>query len=344
VGLSSDHVGFTVLLAFCRAAAAAMPLRNDNSRLLVTPHSASVPVLSNNGLKLDAALSNHFNGITVAGCRFLFSPRHGLDDMTKSKEVVRGRSKRLVIAFSSLGNGLVRFEFGGSLAKLNRMLHSMDSLDNETISHDDSELIMPRHMFDVLFVADPSQSWYQKDSHGKFSGFQEYEKRLRIAAKPYSRISLVGDSMGGSATLLFSHLATDSILAFSPQVNLSRDGEGYHHVSRDDVTQLVREEFRNRLFLSVEQAMEKGVDIRINRGVEEGDVKHTNDLMNYLSHQDYFGPDLSSQSIPYVWSRANGRVEVREHVDCNHHQVAVHLKEKDQLVEELFFLVHSHCP
>lgn len=343
VGLSSDHAGFTVLLAFCRAAAAAMPLRNENSRLLMTPHSTSMPVLSSNGLKLDAALSNHFNGITVAGCRFLFSPRHGLDDMAKSTEIVRGRSKRLVIAFSSLGNGLVRFEFGGSLAKLNRMLNSMDFRDNETISRVDSEQITSPHSFDVLFVADPSQSWYQKDSYGKFSGFQEYENRLRVAAKPYSRISLVGDSMGGSATLLFSHLATDSVLAFSPQVNLNRDGEGYHHVSRDDMTQLVREEFRNRLFLSVEQAMENGVDIRINRGVEEGDVNHTNDLMNYLSYKGYLGTDIANQSILNVLSKKRGRVEVKQHVDCNHHQVAVHLKEKDQLVEELLFLVRSYC-
>ncbi|KAL3805852.1 hypothetical protein HJC23_007813 [Cyclotella cryptica] len=342
VGLSMDHVGFTVLLAFCRAAAAAMPLRNENSPTMLARNLASLPVLSKSGLKLDAALSNHFNGMTAPGCRFLFSPRHGLDNMTILGEGVRRRSKRLIIAFSSLGNGLVRFEFGGSLAKLNRMLHDSDFLDNETISHEDSSYVITSpHTFDVLFVADPSQSWYQKDSHGQFYGFEEYDKRLRLAAKPYSRISLVGDSMGGSATLLFSHLATESVLAFSPQVNLNNEVEGYHHVSRDDMTQLVREEFRDRLFLSVEQAMKKGVDIRINRGMEEGDEKHTNELMNYLSSYGYLRSDLTNQSIPNVVSTGKGLVEVREHMDCKHHQVAVHLKEKGQLVEELSFLVGS---
>ena len=190
VGLTSDHTGFTTLLALCRASSAMGYARVRSSK-----HQC-MPVLSQPGARLDAALSNHFNGITVTGCRFLFSRQHGLDSCER-----RTRGKHLVVAFSSLGNGIVRHEFGGSLAKLNNQM-------------DES--------FDVLFVADPAQSWYQKDDGGGFEGFAQYESRIKAASKPYRHVSLIGDSMGGSGALLFSHLATESVVAFSPQVDLTR--------------------------------------------------------------------------------------------------------------------------
>ena len=101
-------------------------------------------------------------------------------------------------------------------------------------------------VFDVLFVADPSQSWCQKDDAGHFGGFNQYESRIRAASRPYSRISLVGDSMGGSAALLFSHLATDAIVAFSPQVDLE-GADASSHVVRSDMTPDVRRKFRDTI-------------------------------------------------------------------------------------------------
>ena len=184
VGLTVDHTGFTALLALCRA----------SSAITLTKQHCSLPMLSEPGAKLDAALSNHFNAITVAGRRFFFSHHHGLECGPKT------RGKHLVFAFSSLGNGIVRHEFGGSLAKLNNQ----------------------DEPFDVLFVADPAQSWYQKDDTGCFGGFVQYERRIKAASKPYKCVSLIGDSMGGSGALLFSHLATESVVAFSPQIDLTR--------------------------------------------------------------------------------------------------------------------------
>ena len=296
IGLSVDHAGFTVLLAMCRAATT---VNEENQQF------------TRNGMMLDAAISDHFNGIKAPGCRFLFSSSHGLDSTN-----VRPRSRRLVVAFSSLGNGLVRFEFGGSLGQLNRQLHK-DNSDT----------------FDVLFVADPSQSWYQKDSHGQFAGFQEYEKRIRLSSLPYSQISMVGDSMGGSAALLFSHLATDSVMAFSPQVNLNEDV----HVSRNDMTQSIRDEFQSRLYQSVEQSINDGVMVFIHRGVEECDVRHSDALRWHLFNLD----DMElNQSISSASRTTKGGLRVIEHTSCNHHQIAVHLKEKGQLVRELSSLLH----
>ncbi|KAL7551757.1 hypothetical protein ACHAWF_014946 [Thalassiosira exigua] len=284
VGLTPDHSGITCLLALCRAASSVVSAASENA---TDPEA-----------ELDAALSNHFNGITAPGCRFKFSRRHGIQNPSGM-----GRAKSLVIAFSSLGMGLVRFEWQGSLAKLNNQLHAEGG---------DS--------FDVLFVADPSQSWYQKGSRGgrDFVGFREYEKRIRAASRPYGRVSLVGDSMGGSGALLFSHLATEAVVAFSPQVNLAGDA----HVSRYDMTARIREKYVRRLLSSVDE-VGFGVRVIVHRGVENADIGHTDFLVNRFSQDAPKGP------------RHSGELEVIEHPDCEHHNIAAHLKEKGQLAKVL---------
>ncbi len=74
--------------------------------------------------------------------------------------------------------------------------------------------------FNVLFVANPSQLWYQKDNNSCFGKYTQYESRIHSALQLYFCVSLVGDSMGGSMALLFSHLATNAGMAFSLQVDL----------------------------------------------------------------------------------------------------------------------------
>ena len=281
VGLSCDHTGFTTLLALCRAYAA-----SSSTNISSTSYGSMLPTLSKAGERLDAALSNHFNAITVPGCRFFFSPRHGLGPL-------RSRSKHLIIAFSSLGNGIVRHEFGGSCAKLNNDVNDGG--------------------FDVLFVADPTQSWYQKDDRGGLNGFAQYSHRIKVASKSYKHISLIGDSMGGSGALLFAHLATNAVVAFSPQVDLIGDD----HVSRDDMTPLVRQMFQSRLFESAEEAIGKGVKLFIHRGLERSDTHQTDLLMGRL------GP-LGTENIKVI-----------VHSSCDNHQVAVHMKQRGQLLSAL---------
>jgi hypothetical protein len=74
--------------------------------------------------RLEAAFSDHFNGIIAPGCRFMFLRRHGVTSPLLACKGVdggaRGRSRHLVIAFSLVRNGLVRHKFGGSLALVNR--------------------------------------------------------------------------------------------------------------------------------------------------------------------------------------------------------------------------------
>ncbi|KAL3161282.1 hypothetical protein ABBQ38_009638 [Trebouxia sp. C0009 RCD-2024] len=72
-----------------------------------------------------------------------------------------------------------------------------------------------RH-FDTLYVVDPTRSWY----YGGDDRFDDYFDRLSRVTSRYKRVVMLGDSMGASAALLFSPLAT-AVQAFSPQVDLT---------------------------------------------------------------------------------------------------------------------------
>lgn len=75
----------------------------------------------------------------------------------------------------------------------------------------------PAHQcFDTLYVVDPSRSWY----HGGDERFDDYYDRLQKVTQTYKRVLMLGDSMGATAALLFSPLAT-AVQVFSPQVDLT---------------------------------------------------------------------------------------------------------------------------
>ena len=64
--------------------------------------------------------------------------------------------------------------------------------------------------------------------------------------------------------------------------------------------------------------------ICIHRGIEEGDIRHSDALLRKLN-----------QPISPISRTAQGGLEVVEHTSCSHHQIAVHLKEKGDLVRVL---------
>ena len=53
---------------------------------------------------------------------------------------------------------------------------------------------------------------------GELSSY--YRQELQAAGKDYKQVVMLGDSMGASAALLFSPLAT-SVIAFCPQVYIN---------------------------------------------------------------------------------------------------------------------------
>lgn len=82
-------------------------------------------------------------------------------------------------------------------------------------------------VFDTLYVVDSQRSWYTHEDSWELEcqqvGPQQprlggyYQMELEISLKSYKHVIMLGDSMGASAALLFSRLAT-SVLAFCPQV------------------------------------------------------------------------------------------------------------------------------
>jgi hypothetical protein len=187
-----------------------------------------------------------------------------------------GGGGHLVFAFSSLGNGLVWHKFNGSLALVNRKQtrRSVQAVDEcydhcHTGDEDDNNNGNDSGAFDVLFFANPLQSWYQKDNNDCFGRYAHYKSRIRAALQPYSHISLVGDSMGGSTALLFSHLATNAVVAFSPQVDLERDTS---HVGRSNINPGIWRKICNMLYHGFRLALDVGVDIIGHWGSEESDV------------------------------------------------------------------------
>jgi hypothetical protein len=99
---------------------------------------------------------------------------------------------------------------------------------------------LPLHL---LSSQDPAASWWQQDADGGWQGYDWYEQELKSFIKHghghgdgpgiasasagasassagesvYGRVLMMGDSMGGSGALLFSHLAT-RVVSFVPQV------------------------------------------------------------------------------------------------------------------------------
>lgn len=125
--------------------------------------------------------------------------------------------------------------------------------------------------------------------------------------------------------MLFSHLATESIVSFSPQIDL----DGDVHVSRDDMSPNVCERYCKRLLQSISEAsVDRGVRIFIHRGVETADVRHTTKLMRCLAKR------MSTAERESAALSAN--IHIVEHEDCAHHQIAVHLKQNDKLADVLF--------
>lgn len=138
------------------------------------------------------------------------------------------RVDTLVVAFSSLGNGVIRPEFRGSLQQTG----------NDSKGGD----------YDVLYVLDPARSWYSQDPACTWSGFEYFESEISkvIASGGYKHVFMMGDSMGGSGALLFAHLAS-RVLAFVPQCEL----EQYRMCTRRDFTPKARQTFSARLQKSV---------------------------------------------------------------------------------------------
>jgi hypothetical protein len=219
------------------------------------------PVLEAHGFTTDKLGLHVFLALAkahVAGCKALLEESitcllHGGKDRFEFVPSPHSNSSiadvdvsTLVIAFSSMGSGLVRPEFRGSLRNITSV--------------------------DKLFVIDPAYSWYMQDPGCSWTGFEFYEHKIKeyIARGGYKRVAMLGDSMGGSAALLFSHLATN-VCSFVPQIDLVE----YVSATRDDLTTELRGKFTQALLQSVSKC--KG-SIAVHVGQYDDDMRQLDAL------------------------------------------------------------------
>ena len=74
---------------------------------------------------------------------------------------------------------------------------------------------------DALYLADPSNSYYLQDPTGEWHGIQYYDQLVREHAMNYSKVLMIGSSMGGTAALVHAKLAT-RVISFGPKTELER--------------------------------------------------------------------------------------------------------------------------
>lgn len=92
------------------------------------------------------------------------------------------------------------------------------------------------------------------------------------------------------------------------------------HVSRDDMTPMVKDKFQTLLVENANEAINKGVTLFVHRGIESSDTQHTDQLVERLA---------------LTCPLERKRLQIIEHPECDHHQIAVHLKQKGQLLDVL---------
>lgn len=86
------------------------------------------------------------------------------------------------------------------------------------------------------------------------------------------------------------------------------------------MTPMVKEKFQRLLIENANEAIKKGIALFIHRGIEISDTQHTGQLVERLA----LTCPLESK-----------RLQIIEHPDCDHHQIAVHLKQKGQLLDAI---------
>lgn len=123
--------------------------------------------------------------------------------------------------------------------------------------------------WDVLYVVDPHRSWYgggddsiinnddASTSQNNNNMYKSYYERLAKVTSEYDKVIMIGDSMGATASLLFSPLAT-RVIAFCPQVDLS--AASIRPACSDNCWY---ERLRSRLLYNVEKGSQATIQVHV---------------------------------------------------------------------------------
>ena len=182
--------------------------------------------------------------------------------------------RSVIVVFSSLGSGLCRPEWMGTLKAI--------GVYNQ----------MPQ--VDVLHVVDFAYSWYSQDPTCTWNGYEYYMRELNQRLQPYSKVFFLGDSMGGSAALRFSSLA-HAVLVFTPQIDLSN----YVAVTRMDFTSEHREQFHREVVKTMRDEMNNKAIVTIHYGTTcVEDVRQLQPLfVEHKSNVQFVGHDFDDHVL-----------------------------------------------
>jgi hypothetical protein len=128
-------------------------------------------------------------------------------NLKKIKSLMKNDSKSIIEKFSN--NNVLVIAFGGIKQKIGYDLHLPPFEFVNTLSKKGT---------DVLFIRDLNQCWYQLGIDNLGNSITDVEIFLKKKIKNYDFVILIGTSMGGYASLLFSQLIkADVSITFSPQ-------------------------------------------------------------------------------------------------------------------------------
>ena len=222
----------------------------------------------------------------------------------------------LLVVFSSLGSGLARPEWNGTIQSF-LSKQQQEPKDNTTIGG-----TPPQSKWHVLQVLDPAFSWYSQDPTCQWQGYSYYLKELTQRVAGYRCILYLGDSMGGGAALRFSSLA-HGVLCFTPQIDL----QSYPAITRCDFTSTLRQDYQTQILESVQ-------------GTASSSCKQRT---RYRIHYGRYCPEdvrqvslLSSTPLQQPASNQQENLQLIAH-DYDDHVLSLHLREQgvlSSLVEE----------
>jgi hypothetical protein len=216
----------------------------------------------------------------------------------------------LVVAFSSLGwHGLLRAEWRGVLRAIGRR--------------------------NVAHALDTAKTWYcSNPMTGHFDDGAWWDATLAELCKPYQKVVLLGDSMGGTAALRFARHA-DAVVAFVPQIDLRSFPAPCDRVDFDDAR---REQLRDDIVNAVD-ASDARISIHVGRDAD--DLQQLTYLPRavaaYAADEDAGDVDeplpRDGETVSQVVDDGNGFRVVKH--DVEGHAIATALKRRGILEEAL---------
>lgn len=121
---------------------------------------------------------------------------------------------------------------------------------------------------DQLYVMDPNMSWYMSDPFHNWNGFQYHQNKLEEITREYEKVMFIGNCLGASGALLFSHLA-DRVLAFSPHIDftiITSSLNPYKIGSLLNIKRTIRSDFKNIIEKSCSNCPRKQRNPRVQIG------------------------------------------------------------------------------